>query len=60
VPFNAINAEIATAVVPKGEYEKIKKKSEGGIYSDVLVDFIHFMMHLVYLFIYLFNFSFSF
>jgi hypothetical protein len=49
VPFNATNPLVVGSIVLRGEYEKIKKKSEGGIYSDVLVDLIHLMMDFVYL-----------
>jgi serine/threonine protein kinase len=47
-PFNA------AAVVGKGDYEKIPKKSKGGIYSDEFVDIIHSMMDLVFLLFVLF------
>jgi hypothetical protein len=52
VPFNTSNQYIAGTIIMKGEYEKIRKKSEGGIYSNELVDIIHSMMDLVF-FIYL-------
>jgi hypothetical protein len=54
VPFNITNPFLAESIITKGEYEKIGKKSEGGFYSDELVDVIHSLMHLVF-FIYFIN-----
>jgi serine/threonine protein kinase len=48
VPFDTSNPFSAAAVVGKGDYEKIPKKSKGGLYSDEFVDIIYSMMELVF------------
>jgi hypothetical protein len=60
VPFDTSNSFNAASVVGKGDYGKIPKKSEGGIYSDEFVDIIHSMMDLVFFCTYIIYFIFLF
>jgi hypothetical protein len=56
-PYNITDLFIAYEIISKG-YEKIPKKSEGGLYSDELVDVVHLMMDLVLFYftcIYIYN-----
>jgi hypothetical protein len=55
VPFDTTNPTTPGLLVLKGEYTNIPKKSEGGIYSDELVDLIYSMMDLVFYLLTLFD-----
>jgi hypothetical protein len=52
VPYNITNPFFAASIVTKGEYEKIQKKREGGLYSDELIDIIHSLMDLVFFYLF--------
>jgi hypothetical protein len=47
VPFDTSNIFFVREIVSKGEYKKIPKKSEGGIYSDEIINITHSLMNLV-------------
>jgi serine/threonine protein kinase len=49
-PFDTSDPGLPAQYILKGEYMKIPKENEGGIYSDIFVDLIHSMMDLVFLF----------
>jgi serine/threonine protein kinase len=48
IPFDTSNPGLPAQYVLKGEYTQIPKESEGGIYSDELINLIYSMMNLVF------------
>jgi hypothetical protein len=57
-PFDCSNYASFIGKVIQGDFEKILKKKEGGIYSDEIVDLTHLLMDLVsicYLLLFIIN-----
>jgi hypothetical protein len=59
VPYDIPNQFTGMNLITKGEYKKIPKKNEGGIYSDELINLIHLMMDLVFYYYYYYYFNYN-
>jgi serine/threonine protein kinase len=53
-PYIISNIFNAKEIVSKGNFGKIPKKKEGGIYSDEIVDLTHLLIHSVIIYYLLF------